>query len=397
MQRQLSQNFFIGVLLCVVLGIAAPRALSFLPAVLSILFFSFAYFSQKQFFLPDKKTAILFLSTITLGLISSFWSPDQAFSIERSLKIATVFLPGLLFFTLCANTAKPASKFIYGIIILQFVLAVALMIEKNLGHPALEFFLGKDVFVHKLNKSFVILALFTLPVLFMIKNLDLEKVKKISLFLFITAVTVLSLKFTESQTAQLSFLAGFLFLVFFPARCKVAIKSLAVLCLIFCLIFPLLIKPVQQMLPAEMLSQGMGKQASVLARFEIWNFAAETGLQSPLYGNGIEAIRFMESDTYMKYQEAYGALHPHNAVLQLWAEFGALGLLVACAFILLIFAGILRQDNPEVRRLYIAVFIGCFTCSLTGFGLWQGWQLGMFVMITGFTLLSAKAASTKTA
>ena len=393
MERQLSRNFCIGILLCIVLGIAAPRALAFLPSVLGILFFVTAYFSQKQFFLPEKKTTILLFSIIALGLISSFWSPDQAFSIERSLKIATVFLPGLLFLELCNNAVKPSNRLIYGIIALQFFIAVFLMIEKNSGHWMIEFVLGKEVFGHKLNKSFVILSLFSLPVLFMIQNLNLKKAKKISLFLFVLAVTILSLTFTESQTAQLSFLAGFLFLIFFPARSKVAIKSLCVLTVIFCLIFPFLIKPIQDRLPAETLVQGIGRQASVMNRFEVWNFAAETGLKSPLYGNGIEAVRFMKSDTYMKYQEAYGALHPHNAILQLWAEFGLIGLLLGCIFILFIFAGILNHNNPDTRRLYISVFIGCFVCSLTGFGLWQGWQLGMFIVITGFTLLTAKTVA----
>lgn len=392
MEQRLSQNFWIGILICFVLGIAAPRTLAFLPSVLGALFFATAYFSQKQFFLPEKKIVILFVSIITLGFISSFWSVNQDFSIERSLKITTVFLPGLLFLALCNKAHKPSNIFLYAAIILQFVAAVFLMSEKISGHQIIEFVLGKEVFDFKLNRSFVVLSLFSIPVLFLIKNLTLQKTKKTALFLFVLFTTLLSLKFTESQTAQLSFLAGFLFLVLFPARFKVAIKSLAVLIIIFCLTFPLLVKPVQERLPAETLTQGIGLKASIMNRFDVWNFAAEAGFKSPLYGNGIEAMRFMKSDTHMKYQEADGALHAHNAVLQIWVEFGITGLLLGCAFILFLFAKILRQNNANIRRLYLSVFIGCFLCSLTGFGLWQGWQLGLFLAVAGFTIISAKTA-----
>jgi hypothetical protein len=34
--------------------------------------------------------------------------------------------------------------------------------------------------------------------------------------------------------------------------------------------------------------------------------------------------------------------------------------------------------------------MACLSCAMTGYGFWQGWQLGLFFFIAAFTIMSGK-------
>lgn len=387
--EKLSLYYLVTLISIFLSGIFIPRLMAFLPGILGLLFFIFAWMSHKQS-LKISKAEALFLGLVFLfALISSLWAPNQEFAVERSFKILSIFTPGLLLIAVSRHIQWPQSslilKFLVGFLGIGIVFLIT---EKLFNHQIISFLTGKEIFSFKLNRSYVVLSLFAVPALFFLTQMPMEKKKKITLLTILSALFLYAFFITESQTAQLCFIIGLFFLFVFPVKRKSLTKILMLSSVLFCLMVPFVIAPIKSSIPEDSLKSKnyFINQTSIRYRLEIWNYAAETALKSPIYGNGIEALRFMKSDTYMKNQRSYNALHAHNSVLQIWAEFGLMGIFLACAFIVYIFRKIENTENENVRRLYLASFMTCFCCSLTGYGIWQSWQLGLFFALAALTI-----------
>lgn len=379
-------------------GVLAPRLLAFLPSILGVGFFAYLAVKQKQYLKIPKAEIILFGLIIFLALISTLWSPNKEFPIEKAFKLFIIFVPGLFLMMTARKIQTPSiAPFVKGLIVVVFLLLAFLASEKLTDHQIIQFFTGAEVASFKLNRAYVVLSLFMVPCVFFIAKSELTKKSKIILLSLLAVITVYAFSLTESQTSQLCLLVGFAFFFLFPVRYKIFGRILMGLIIIFCLVFPFTIAPIKASLNKDMLVNGnyLVRQASIIHRFDVWNYAAEKAIQSPIYGHGIGSLRFMKSDTWMEYQKADSALHAHNAVLQIWAEFGIIGILLGIALLLYIFRSIEKTENLDTRRLYLAVFMACFCCSLTGYGVWQSWQLGMFMAVTAFAIFVGRSFSLK--
>lgn len=353
-------------------------------------FVGYYFATHKIFIRPQKQDVIFAFIFLALAFLSSFWSPDQAFSIERSLKITAIIIPGLFLIALSKNTILQTPRGIWIALGIFIFTGLLLLSEKTFGHPLLEAALGRDVVSHKLNRSFVVFSFFSLPVLFLLKNMTIEKNKKIILSLLTILVAAVSLYFAESQTAQLCFLTALFFLYLFPVQLKKLSKAVAGFILILILVFPFLVGPLKNTIPQEVLLTGVLREASIIHRLEVWQHTSTQALQSPLYGRGIEALRFLKAEQYMEFQKAWSVLHAHNAALQIWVEFGFIGITLALFFLFVLFKRILAVTDDNQRRFYFAVMMVCLSCALTGYGLWQGWLLGLFFLIASVTIMAGK-------
>lgn len=392
-----SLSLWIGLIVTFFIGACAPRSMAFLPSVLGLGFLIVNYIAHKRFLFPNKKEIFFLGIVILLAFASSFWSPDQNFSFERSIKISTIFIPAL-FLLSAGRLIKWPNKLPLEMIVVGVYLAVAALLisEKISNYFILESILREDVASHKLNRSFVVFSLFFVPVFFLLKNSGFEKIKKIILEVFVFVLTGVALSLAESQTAQLCFVIGCLFLFLFPAKCRFSLRMLGGTVIILAIALPFLVKPLQATIPEDILMDGILREASIIHRFEVWNHTADQAIKSPLYGQGIEALRFLESSERMEFQEATNVLHAHNAALQIWVEFGLIGIILASFLLFYIFRSIDREENIALKRFYLAVFMSVLCCSMTGYGLWQGWQLGLFFLIATTTLAIGKTFQQKT-
>src|SRR5262249_7180484 len=114
-------------------------------------------------------------------------------------------------------------------------------------------------------------------------------------------------------------------------------------------------------------------------RLAIWRRVTDVISQHPVEGSGIGALRTMREK--IPSGEFAGQFfipnHPHNMILQLWAETGAIGAgLLALA---VIFAG-WRLPPPErlgVAAPRIAGLVGGVTALVISFDLWNEWSWAM--------------------
>ena len=127
--------------------------------------------------------------------------------------------------------------------------------------------------------------------------------------------------------------------------------------------------------------------SSIQYRQLIWQRTLEIIWQHPVQGAGLGALR-MERDVFPA-GVFEGQLvipnHPHNMLLQLWAETGLIGAVLAAATILLVAWRLPRPEKLGLATPRIAVIVGAFCASLVSFDLWnESWWavFGLLAVLT---------------
>lgn len=400
-----SLTYLISLIVIFFIGILIPRLMGFLPGILGLGFFLFAlrpqWNSQKQFLKEIPKPEIIIFGLIfLLALASSLWAPNPEFAVVKSFKLLGYFVTGVLLIHVARYVTWRNTGLILKLFTSLYVVALVFLISEKLSdHQLINYVTGRHVPVWKLNRSFVVMVMFSIPTIFFVTRLEMNRIKKYIMLAVLAIATLYAFSLTESQTAQLSFLVGLFFLFAFPIKKKIFTKILLYSIIIFALVFPFTINTIKNSFTEDQLRNGnyFVKQASIIYRFDVWNYAAEKTIKSPIYGNGISSLRFMKADHYMQFQGAWNILHGHNSVIQIWAEFGIIGISLGIALLLYIFRAINRIEDHNIRRLYLASFMAAFCCSLTGFGVWQSWQMGMFLALAAFAIAVGKAKEKKIA
>jgi O-antigen ligase len=126
---------------------------------------------------------------------------------------------------------------------------------------------------------------------------------------------------------------------------------------------------------------------SVWHRAEIWSFAADRIAERPLLGWGLGSARAIPGgDAFIQPGVHRLPLHPHNGVLQLWLELGALGAAFGAAAALLVVRRVAAPGiDPPAAICLAAALAAALAVLLTGYGIWQGWWVGALWMIAAVT------------
>lgn len=367
-----------------IIGIIAPRVLGYIipiVGVIGLIIYFIAYKAPPRF---NWKPFAVVLAIIGLAGLSSLWSVDSEFSLERTFKIALILIPSCIAIGL-VNQTQIEKNSIWIWVLASGLLVTALLIlnEYISDFPLYRLSRGIEddaiVALQHMNRSVTILVLAFFPIAFLINQTDEKNYKLLAIgILFIAILAVLS--FTRSQSAQLAFLAGIIAFFLFPARLKFSWIVLGACISGLILAAPWIAQILYNSLNLIDPGNALIHEASIPHRLEIWDFVARRALENPLYGFGIESTRFMIFDGGQDYIKSNTILHPHNAALQLWVEFGVLGAILGSSFTLYCLWKIQSMDRQSAR-IALASFIACLSLASTGYGLWQSWQLGLFAYI----------------
>ncbi len=151
---------------------------------------------------------------------------------------------------------------------------------------------------------------------------------------------------------------------------------------------------------APFLFQAISSGASAVAatnsidyRQAIWQRVLTFIWEKPIFGSGVGALRTYQEkipDGVFAGQ-LYVPNHPHNMLLQLWAETGVVGaIMVAVAVLLAAF----RLPRPELipsATPRIAAIIGGFAASWISFDLWNEWWWAVFCLLAVLTVVHSTA------
>jgi O-antigen ligase len=130
-------------------------------------------------------------------------------------------------------------------------------------------------------------------------------------------------------------------------------------------------------------SAGLTVPGSGLHRAYIYDFVLERIWQRPLVGWGLESSSLLPGSEHVvpALQRRLLPSHPHNAVLEIWVELGAVGAGLAAALLWLCLRSIEGRitGRPE-RAAALAAFTAFFSISMLSFSLWATWWLSTAVV-----------------
>lgn len=388
--------------LCVflpVVGILFPRALAFAPGVVALVGIAAFRLMNGKFPALSRGALGLALGVFLLMVVSALWALDADGALSRAFKTLGVMLGGALFFSMARQEAMPGLKifrrfFPVAVIIAGLICALDLSHGGRLHHvlhPDQAETGPENMFY--LNRSAVVFILCLLPALFIARD---EKAGwRRYLPGALLAVCAAALWQTNSQSAQLGFVLAAVFYFLFPYARQKAWTGLKILLCALLLAAPFLAQLMYQYLPPLAVEISWLQQGYAASRMEIWDFVARRALEQPFWGFGTEATRrITDFDTAQIYQRGTEILHPHNFALQIWIEFGLLGVIPAAGFFTWLI-GRVRRAGENAARLFLPALFAGIAMAATSYGLWQGWWLGLFWLAAGYCALAVREAPTQ--
>ncbi|MCD8497563.1 MAG: O-antigen ligase family protein [Alphaproteobacteria bacterium] len=378
-----------------VIAALGPRALSFLPAIILVLGVSGFFLSTRKRPLLSVKPLIYMACVSVLCLISSLWSPYMPDALERGGKIALVLMGnGLL---LAYILARPIERlrFFPSIFLASFIAALLLLASELYWEgPLTRAFLsltGKpaEFKYSDLNRG-IVAAVLCIPAALALAGFTItDSLKRRAVYglIFALITTICLLTFSQSSHLALAVMGFFFF--FFPYKREWAWLALAMTLSALMFATPFMVQFFFQALPPLIENVSWFQYSYALERLEIWDYVSRYAMQQPMTGYGVEATRYTVFDTAELYQPGNTVLHPHNFAVQIWMEFGVLGATLGSLFLLYLLDAM--RTLPELpARVCLASLMGSLAVASTGYGIWQGWWLGTFILVAGYCLIVIK-------
>ncbi len=385
--------FIVTLALVPLLAIGVPRFLAFLPALVGVLGFAsyrpvfgdVPHWSKPAFVVLGLCAALMFLSAL--------WAIDPSLSLERAQKTSVLLLAGAFFISLAGTfriwTLEPYLRILPMIV---FLTALALCVEISLDYPLYRLIRGYDfsldVSLAVFNRATVTVALLLIPSIAILRQYYSDP-----MCLVVVALTIIPLlAMTESQSAQMALLFGVMAVFLFPYNWKWSWAGLGLCIYALMLALPFIAIWAFAHFAADIeavpfFGSGGGYSG---ARMEIWDYVSRYALQNPLYGFGVEATRQVQHfGSGEIYQQGQTILHPHNFALQLWMEFGLVGVTLGAALIGYL---LLQMKHLSVAQSRVALptLVAVLSVASTGYGMWQGWWLGLLFVVFAYVLLAIR-------
>jgi len=368
------------------LSILVPRSLAFVPLLAGVIGYIGLSLREKKLLPLDRGLSLFFGLTVLLSAASYVWADYPDGVVCRSLNTGAIFFAGLLMLAFSGRQSITSRRDIIALLVLYVALGAYFGVEFSWGLPIAHLINPgyQDFFF---NRSVVVFTCLLFPLLFLARRYFAHAVVPLALL----AAILVTLWLTGSQTAQMVFLCGFAgYGVLWAIRnmhWRRRILNTAGFGINLCILAsPLIPGFLLQHIPPDMESSGYATRANIGGRLEIWNFVAGKIMEKPWLGHGIEATRNFQTDLLMPINHAHSILHPHNALLQIWVEFGLAGALLACAFIAFLIVRIQRASH-FAQPLYFSALLSSLCLLSTGYGLWQSWQVGFLLTLAAVCVL----------
>jgi O-antigen ligase len=140
-------------------------------------------------------------------------------------------------------------------------------------------------------------------------------------------------------------------------------------------------------------------------RLTIWQFTAQRIFEKPVLGWGMEASRSIPGAddeirvwrygpdgerTDVTLLEPQLPLHPHNAILQLWLELGAMGGLLFAAFMVCLFRTTTSLSDGLARAASTGAAAAGLVVASVSFGFWQSWWQAALWLCASFVAMAVR-------
>ncbi len=373
--------------LSAVISFVSVRALGTVVPVCLVLALVLYFLRTRSFALPSTPLLLIWALFVALVGLAAFRSLDVDYATSRFLKLAVYSLLAILLWSVAQRmNTRSVLKFA---LVVSFAIGLCWTLVEGISNGALYQFLSgvtPGEAAHSANRAVVVLTLFAAPAALIIFQ-RYGGLAVVCLFatLFVAVLT------TESQAAQLGVLGAMVVLVFALVTPRAAIWVCGVGGILTIVVMPFLFSQVS----FDDLFSGMpNAEMTLMPRLEIWTFVSQKILEQPLLGYGLETGRFMPIDDMVRsYFPGEYLHHPHNGVLQIWFEMGALGaLMLAAAW------GLIVRQTALLEAKSIPFVLAGLCCVMiigsVAHGVWQSWWVSALVLVP-FLFAVATAPETR--
>ncbi len=384
----------IALALTPVFSVHFPRALAFWPGFLGLSSAIWWCFVQKQKLVFPKRVFCAIGALCGLIVTSSLWSLSPQNALEKSLTVSAIILTSTILFRFLLSVPKGTLRPYFWFLPVGVILASLLCsFELYFGMPIYNATrddglneIGTSVF----NRGTVAIIFFFFVSWLFVKDANMQARSEGTLLglMFISIILMLSLG--QSQSAQLAFAGGILTMFLFPSRFQISFKILTFTLVILLALTPVIVHFLYQQFVLDIQNVEWLREAYAGHRIEIWNFVTNYAMNGPFYGYGIEAARYVaQYDHDYIYHTKETVLHPHNFAVQIWIEFGVLGV-IAFAGLFYFICDRLAQI-PHIKRPYaVALFFAVLSVSAFGYGMWQSWWIGLMMILVSLSSIAVQ-------
>ncbi|MEM9733414.1 MAG: O-antigen ligase family protein [Pseudomonadota bacterium] len=288
--------------------------------------------------------------------------------------IALVLAP--LVASIFANEFVHLSKRVLVTGIIFAVMALSLfIISENLGFTRIYLSMPHAVYINGLNRPTTTAVLLLAPLLVFCSLTERRKTAWLVMgFVLVSAAQALS----ENQGSQLAMIgmlvAGFL-LTLSRVWLALILGAMGVSLILFPLLLPHL-ETATQVLPAW-----LRQAANLDHRFGIWNGYADLVAQAPFVGWGVEAHRHFGMIGF-DLPEAFGRQvnHPHNLSLELWLNFGLVGVLLALICLFCLYRAL--RSLPLLEQVAgLQIIVVAYVYMMSSTAIMQGWWVATLTLV----------------
>lgn len=386
-------SFTLALAVIPALAITVPRVLAYIPAVAGLLGYASYVFVFKERAVRFVPGFVIVSVLMALMFVSTLWAIDPAESLERAQKTSLLLICGAFLIsavmTIRISAIEPYLKWFPYIL---FGAAAYTCFEIALNYPLYRFIRGDEfdaeVGLAVFNRAAVTMALLLVPSLVMMRHFHNAQI----CFLAVLATIIPMLMMGESQSALLGVLVAGITYVAFPYKWKYSYGVLAGVIGLLMLALPFMATWAFRNYAGDMnimplLGHG-GAYAG--ARMEIWDYVSRYALQSPFYGFGVEATKQVDNfGSGEIYQVGQTILHPHNYTLQLWMEFGLVGVVLGIALIGYLILQIGKLPARQAR-IVLPVLLATLAVASVSYGIWQGWWVGLLFAVVASSVLALR-------
>ena len=313
---------------------------------------------------------LLFLALLGWAAISCFWAPGGLASIKVTLEVAGTTLAGMVALLAVPLLNRAERRMLLSALMLGLVVGGGLLAFELIFDGPISRVLRKNDLRHgyslaRFKRGLTILAILVWPAAYYFQA---TKGKFAGLAVIACGATLVLL--STSRAAML----GLLVAVLLAAMTLIKWERLAKGILGFVVVAALAGPAISGKLWEYLLVKGIYTsplEDYQLGRLGIWDYAVDLFLQSPIFGWGMDASRYIPPDPVNRYRHL--ELHPHNATLQITLELGLPGLIIVCAGIYMTVRQTLYRADLMQRASAIAMLVSILLVCAVGYGVWQVW------------------------
>jgi O-antigen ligase len=322
--------------------------------------------------------------------VACLWAPHPGNSLYLAARLAVIFVGGLAFLVgargMDGEDSIRLQRTFCALAIAYLAFLTIEVAENGVVTRAVRAIpLSEPFNFAYLDRPAVVLALFAWP----FAHAFYRRFGAVAAVLFLLLVGV-CLTQTISGASRLALVLGAATFALVRWRPVPVLKALAVAVPLACLAMPpalVAAGTVTSHAPEKTAAALPKRLGSVSHRLLIWDFAVEKIAERPWLGWGFDASRALPGGKQhvLQGRGERMPLHPHNGLLQIWLELGAVGGVIAAGVAYAALRRLLALAAAPVAAAFAAALTVSFlTIAMISFGIWQNWWLATIWLAAGF-------------